>query len=167
VDLETSEFYISIIGTILGTMLVCYALFTVYRSKKKPEIQKVEQADNSLGAIINSEIINNAKEAIITIDEHGEVVDFNVAAQLLFGYSYEEVVGSNIAEKIIPAELKDKHRSGLENYLTAGSHPLINQRNEVVAINSKGERIDVEITIIPISANEHIFFTAFIKTTAK
>jgi len=41
-------------------------------------------------------VVDNAVDGIITIDEYGLVVDFNPAAQRLFGYEPEELVGQNI-----------------------------------------------------------------------
>ena len=158
--LTNFNIYIVIMGIILSLLILSLGIRTTEEVRKQQAIDSSKQPTKEK---YDREIIVNALDASITIDEHGTVVDFNTAAEHLFGYDSEEVVGHDIAEKIIPAELKDKHRYGLKNYLSSGFHPLINQRNEIVAVNSEGERININITIIPISVDEHILFTAFIR----
>ena len=54
----------------------------------------------------NASLIRASLDAIITIDSTGSVIEFNPAAESLFGYSESEVVGKNLAELIMPAHLR-------------------------------------------------------------
>src|SRR5439155_839318 len=59
-------------------------------------------------------VLNVALDAIVTIDAQGRVLEFNPAAEEMFGYSGTEAAGQPIAELIIPPELRDRHYRCLE-----------------------------------------------------
>jgi PAS domain-containing protein len=58
-------------------------------------------------------ILDTALDAIITMDAEGRVTEFNPAAQRMFGYGRDEVLGRELASLIIPPRLRDSHRQGL------------------------------------------------------
>ncbi|MBF0455302.1 MAG: PAS domain S-box protein [Magnetococcales bacterium] len=108
-------------------------------------------------------VMETALDAIVTINEQGEIVEFNTAAEKLFGYSASGVVGKDVAETIIPPHLREKHRQGLALYCAKGAQNILRQRLELPAIRADGERIDTEIVITPIQAGGKKFFTAFLR----
>src|SRR5690349_746878 len=55
-------------------------------------------------------IVEAALDAIITIDVDGRITEFNPAAQELFGYSREQVIGRDLADTIIPVGMREGHR---------------------------------------------------------
>jgi PAS domain S-box-containing protein len=58
-------------------------------------------------------MLEAALDCVITIDHQGRVVEFNPAAERTFGYRREEAVGREMAELIVPAALRARHRDGL------------------------------------------------------
>jgi len=46
---------------------------------------------------VQREILQSMVDAIITIDDEGEINTFNHSAELLFGYSFNEIVGENVS----------------------------------------------------------------------
>jgi PAS domain-containing protein len=59
---------------------------------------------------IMSAVLAAAFDAIITIDHRGVVVEWNSAAERVFGYARSEAVGREIADLIIPPQLREAHR---------------------------------------------------------
>lgn len=55
----------------------------------------------------NRAIPDSALDCIITMDASGQVVEFNPAAERIFGYSREEAVGKELAKLIIPPSLRN------------------------------------------------------------
>ena len=66
-------------------------------------------------------IVEVALDAIVTADQTGRVIEFNPAAERIFGYSRDQVHGKLLAELIVPPALREAHRAGLERYLATGN----------------------------------------------
>lgn len=58
----------------------------------------------------NSAILATALDAIITMDHEGNTVEFNPAAERIFGYRRDAIIGQNLADFIIPEALRERHR---------------------------------------------------------
>jgi len=56
--------------------------------------------------VIASAVLAAAFDAIITIDHRGVVVEWNAAAERLFGYARSEAIGQAMADLIIPPQLR-------------------------------------------------------------
>ena len=83
---------------------------------------------------LNRAILDSALDCIITMDASGRVVEFNPAAERVFGYTREQVVGKELAELIIPESLRERHRRGLKRYLRTGEGPVLGRRIEINAL---------------------------------
>jgi PAS domain S-box-containing protein len=108
-------------------------------------------------------ILQTALDAMITIDQRGHVVEFNPAAEKMFGYRGPEAVGRPLAELIIPPELRERHARGLAHYLETGEGRLLDRRIELVALRADGTRFPVELAITRISPDDPPFFTGAIR----
>ncbi len=124
----------------------------------KKYIRALKYSDDVKGAILKS-----ALDAIITINEKGEILEFNPSAEKIFGYSIDEVIGKNIAEIIIPPNLRDQHRKGFNRFLKTGDKKIIGKQLEITAIRASGEEFPVELTLTNINLDNERLFTAFIR----
>ena len=86
-------------------------------------------------------------DAVIAIDNSGLILEFNTAAERVFGYTRSEVMGRELAELIIPDTLRAAHRAGLKRYLAEGTSDILGRRIELTARNSRGEEFPVELTV--------------------
>ncbi len=111
----------------------------------------------------NQAILSVSLDAIITIDHHGEVVDYNEAAEQTFGWSHAEIVGKNMADHIIPAELRPAHEKGMQHFLKTGEGPVLGSRIQLQALDKDGRRFPVEAAICPIDTPDGPLFTAFLR----
>ena len=125
------------------------------RTKAEEDLRDSEERK---GAILHA-----ALDAIITIDTEGKVVEFNPAAEEVFGYGLGEVLGKDLADLIIPPQLRDKHTESLARFVATGKGNIIGQRIEVPALRADGSEFPVELTITPIRRSEQLLFTAFIR----
>ena len=90
------------------------------------ERQRVEALRESEGKYRH--IINAAADAIISLDEHGLVCEFNSAAEQMFGFTKAELLGKPLTP-IMPPHLRDSHTAGLQRYLTTGQRHLPHWHN--------------------------------------
>ena len=72
-------------------------------------------------------VLDSSLDAVITMDHEGRVVEFNRAAERLFGYPEDVAVGQEMAELVIPPALRERHREGLRRYLETGESTILGQ----------------------------------------
>ena len=120
-----------------------------------------EQA--AISAALSEAIVRTSLDSIIIIDGEGLVVDFNPAAERLFGYAREDAIGRDIAGLIIPEHHRPAHYEGMKRYLSTGSTRVIGKRVELEAVTRDGRIVPVELSIADVSVGENRFFTAHLR----
>jgi len=135
-------------------------------------IQQNKQREHELSELVaianrnqakNTAILSASLDAMITIDSEGKVVDYNEAAVHTFGWSHDEMIGQTMADFIVPPDMRDAHRQGVEHYLATGECHLLRKRLQLSALHKHGHRFPIEITISPIETDQSTMFTAFIR----
>ncbi|MCB9585378.1 MAG: PAS domain S-box protein [Polyangiaceae bacterium] len=111
----------------------------------------------------NAAILAGALDAIITIDDRGRVVEFNRAAEELFGYTTREAVGQELAQLVIPAVDREAHREGLERQRTGQPSRVLGKRIELTAQRKSGASFPVEASIVKLAGSDPPLFTAFLR----
>jgi PAS domain S-box-containing protein len=94
-----------------------------------------------------SAIVESSLDAIVTMDHHGLVTEFNPAAERMFGYTRAEAIGREMAEVIIPERLREAHRRGLHRYLATQEAHILGRHIEMPALRRDGSEFPVELTI--------------------
>ena len=112
---------------------------------------------------LNRAILESALDCIITMDADGIVQEWNPAAERTFGYTRAEAVGRELAELIIPPELRERHRKGLAHYLKTGEGPVLGRRIEIAGLHADGHRLLVELAITAFHIAGAPVFTAYLR----
>jgi PAS domain S-box-containing protein len=126
------------------------------------ERKRVEEALRETGAR-NTAILQSALDAIIVIDHESKVLEFNPAAEKIFGFSRSQIVGRVMAEFIIPERFRAGHYRGLARFLASGEGPALRKRLELPALRSNGEEFPAELAIVPIPGSIPPTFTGFLR----
>src|SRR4051812_26979662 len=92
-------------------------------------------------------LLETALDCIISMDADGHIIEFNPAAERVFGQTRADVIGRELASVIIPEQLRDRHRTGLRHFLETGDGPVLGKRLEVNAVRADGTEILVELAI--------------------
>ncbi len=131
-------------------------------------IRDITDRKNAEEALRRSEsrkaaVLETALDAIISIDQDGKVIEWNPAAERIFGYSRELAIGREMAELIVPKSNHDLHRKGLARFLQTGRGRMLGQRTEVMALRANGAEFPVELTITKIAGDGPLVFTSFVR----
>ena len=110
-----------------------------------------------------SSILEAALDCIITMDERGRIVEFNPAAEKVFGFHKSDVIGAELAETIIPAEYRDAHRRGMAHYLRTSEGPVLGKRVELTGQRADGSIFPLELAVTAISFGGKQIFTAHLR----
>jgi len=138
---------------------------TIERAKngrRTPPVLTAAQAVRD-SAARESAILESALDCIITIDHRGLVQEFNPAAERTFGYARSDVIGMEMAEMLVPPNLREAHRQGLERYMSTGEGPVLGRRIEIEAMRRDGSIFPVELAISRVDIPGTPVFTAYLR----
>jgi PAS domain S-box-containing protein len=110
-----------------------------------------------------SAILESAIDCIIAMDHEGRITEFNPAAEKTFGYSREEAIGREMADLIIPEDLREAHREGLARYLATGQNAVLGKIVELRAVRADGSEFPVELAIAKVDLPGPPLFTGYIR----
>jgi PAS domain S-box-containing protein len=120
--------------------------------------EAVRQGEARKAALLSSSL-----DGVIVIDHRGFVVEFNHAAERMFGRRAEEAIGSELAEVVIPLEYRDAHRAALQRTVETGESVLIGQRVELTGMRADGSKFPVELAITRIEGADPPMFTGTVR----
>ena len=92
-------------------------------------------------------MLEAALDAVIAIDELGRITEFSPAAVRIFGHQRDDVLGRELADVVVPMDLRQRHRSGIARYIATGRSTILGHRVELRALTAAGAEIPVEVAI--------------------
>lgn len=107
-------------------------------------------------------ILDTVPDAMIVIDERGIIQSFSAAAQRLFGYTPEEVIGNNI-KIMMPSPYREGHDSYLARYLRTGERRIVGIGRVVVGERKDGSTFPMELAVGEMQSGSQRYFTGFIR----
>jgi PAS domain S-box-containing protein len=106
--------------------------------------------------------VENTNEAFVTIDQNHKVLHFNKAAETIFGYSREEVIGRDLDVIMAPACSKD-HRKAVNRYIKTRAPRRIGHATEIMATRKSGESFPASISFSVSEVKGKLYFTAIVR----
>jgi PAS domain S-box-containing protein len=157
-------FYISMHGipVIAGHIFKIFSFWLIFQAIVIANLHKPYAALKRSEAH-KHDILKNALDAIFFIDEDGLIVDANPAAERIFGYTGGELLGKNVADHIIPPDLREMHLDALARLKKTGKGNIIGQRFETRALKSDGAEFPIELTLSQTTIGNQRYFTGFIR----
>jgi two-component system, LuxR family, sensor kinase FixL len=107
-------------------------------------------------------IIETVPDALIVIDDRGNIQSFSPAAERLFGYRPDEVSGRNVS-MLMPSPYREQHDGYLERYLRTGERRIIGIGRVVVGQRADGSTFPMELAVGEVQLGDHRIFTGFVR----
>jgi PAS domain S-box-containing protein len=108
-------------------------------------------------------ILETALDAIISTDEAGSILEFNPAAERMFGYRRSAMLGRSIDSTIFPPHARPLRSEALRLALDQGTRRTAGHRLELDAMRADGSTLPVEVAIAVVQLTDRVGFTAFLR----
>jgi two-component system cell cycle sensor histidine kinase/response regulator CckA len=105
-------------------------------------------------------ILESSLDGVVVFRVSGEILEFNAAAEAMFGRRREEVIGLNVADIIMPETLRNAHDRSLVHYVERETHGGIAERVEMPAMRADGTEFRVEVSLVPIDESRQLLSAA-------
>jgi len=92
-------------------------------------------------------ITASAKDAIILLDNEGNIGYWNKAAEEIFGYSAREAVGKESHLLLTPERYREAYRNGYLKFRETGDASVLGKTLELVAVRKDGTEFPIELSI--------------------
>ena len=111
-------------------------------------------------------VIATTQDAVISIDRQARVVLFNPAAEKMFGYTNDEVVGNKV--NILMAEpYASEHDGYIERYERTGATHVIGAVRTVMARRKTGDLFPIQISVAEIVTDQQVPYVAIIRDVSE
>ncbi len=140
------------------TLVVMMLLISVMQSKRNQAEMALLNNDTKLRSVING-----ALDGIVTIDATGALVEFNPAAERIFGYTKNDVIGKKLSEVMIPPALRKAHETKHREFVLTGKKHIFDRRVELTAMRADGTEFPVELTLTSLESDGTTLVTGFIR----
>ena len=107
-------------------------------------------------------IVDTAVDAIVVIGEKGRIEAFNPAAERLFGYPAEDMIGQNV-NRLMPEPYHGEHDGYLQRYRETGERRIIGIGREVEGLRADGTTFPLELSIAEWRDGGRRFFTGVMR----
>ena len=107
-------------------------------------------------------ILASVPDGMIVINENGQILAFSSAAEKLFGYKAEDVIGQDVSQ-LMGGHDQSNHQNYIGAYLKTGKRHIIGVGRVVSAKRSDGTMFPVDLKIGEARVGDHFLFTAFVR----
>ncbi len=107
-------------------------------------------------------ILETTVDAIITIDSQGIVQTFNSAAEKIFGYRAEEVIGNNV-KMLMPEPYQSEHDGYIGRYLKTGIPKIIGTGRQVNGLRKDGTEFPMDLAVSEVPSKDKRLFAGIVR----
>ncbi len=107
-------------------------------------------------------VVDNVVDGVITVDDQGTIESFNPAAERIFGYRAEAVLGRNVSV-LMPEPFAGEHRGHMQRYLETGVARIIGIGREVEGRRQDGSTFPIELSVSQFRLAERVMFTGIVR----
>jgi PAS domain S-box-containing protein len=136
--------------------------------KSQEERAQLLAKEQASVAIQNSEaklraIFDSAFDALVIMDENGDITEWNSQAEKIFGWKKEEVLGNSFANTVFTESEREPFKQRLKLYPNTKKENIAIESIEIEALNKTGKIFPVQLSISTIQVDGVFHFTAFIE----
>ena len=123
-------------------------------------------SSSSQSLTATEQILEQAIDAVISIDQQNNVTFMNAAAENLWGYSRNEIIGQNV-NLLVPEEIRHLHNDFIETNRKTGINKIVGTSRDIEIVRRNGQKVWTNLSISKIHLDNDIYYTAFIKDISK
>lgn len=99
-------------------------------------------------------ISNSLQEAVITLDRDGDISHWNVAAEQVFGYSAEEMIGKDFSLSLADQDSLHSYKKGFRKFRETDPGATAGMTLELMALRRDGKEFPIEISLSAIKMED-------------
>jgi len=126
-------------------------------TEMKETLLRLERDDEFIKSLVNTVI-----DGIITISDHGKILSFNPAAETIFGYTANEILGKNV-KLLMPEPHHGNHDNYLARYLDTGNARIIGHGRELQGLRKDKTLFDIDLSVSEMTVGNKKMFTGIIR----
>ena len=111
-------------------------------------------------------ILETTVDGIITIDAHARIQSFNAAAEDIFGYKADEVLGENV-RMLMPSPYHEEHDGYMQSYHETGRRRIIGIGREVTGRRKDGSTFPMDLAVSEVRVGNRHLFTGIVRDISK
>lgn len=109
-----------------------------------------------------NQILDQAIDAVVSIDEKNIVTYYNAAAERLWGFTREEVIGNNV-KMLVPRAIQPDHDTHVNRNRETGQDKIVGTFREVELERKNGEKVWASLSLSRVQTGKKICYTAFVR----
>ncbi len=160
--------------TIISVLVAVYAIRSEQKDRRHLRLlnETLEARVNERTQQVKEEqrkvsiILETVKDAIVTSDSKGIIETFNKAAESIFGYSAEDIIGKNV-DVLIPGSTGAHHAQYMDDYIQGERAREPNIPSIQKGIRRNGEIFPVEISLSTLKHNNELKITALMRDSTE
>lgn len=107
-------------------------------------------------------IVENMLDGVISIDIKGVIQTFNRAAEVIFGYKRDEVIGKNVS-LLMDSPYRENHDQYLAKHLSGISNHVTKRTRELEALHKNGTNFPIELGLVEVKHLDEITFVGIVR----
>jgi len=157
--IDTSGFWQRLIVLCFFVILGSHAQYAAKKQRESEEA--LLETEDRFRALVET-----STDAIVSVNEKMQVIQWNRAASELFGFPKELMMGKEV-DILIPEKFKQKHLEGFKRFLATGDARLVGKTAEFECMRKDGTTRPIELSISADNNNGPWTFTAIIRETTE
>jgi two-component system, LuxR family, sensor kinase FixL len=127
-----------------------------------PKMNLMKYDDPNAREALLQSILATVPDAMIVIDDHGTILSFSAAAEAMFGYLEDELIGQNVRE-LMPAPDRERHDGYMHHYMSTGERKIIGIGRVTVGQRRSGASFPMHLSVGEARTAHGRVFTGFIR----
>lgn len=147
----------------VAALIAVLALAVLYLNRLNGHIYRREHKINQTSTHMST-VMSTSLDGVIVCDSNGDILEFNPAAEAIFGQKAVDVRGKDIGSVIVPDHMRDAHDAGMERMRVSGEKRVVGKgRVKLEAKRYDGSIFPVELAIQSATTDEGDIFIAFLR----
>jgi len=155
------------LGTIVAVLVLVLSGLIFFLAKLNAKIRRRQRQAREANARMTT-ITSTSLDGVIVANTDGHILEFNKAAEDIFGHIAADVMGKSIGDVIVPDHFKAGHDAGMERMRKNGEKRVVGHgRVQLEAVRKNGEIFPVELAIQSAVTEDEELFIAFLRDISK